>query len=114
MGRQLRQTVNGGNRADEVRSIRPLPYRDHHLSYGARRLVAPSALLRPQLMNTPSLIFLRIRRLKLLQQLLERIIIAVKPSSQLSELTLSRLLNRFHLTYLLLIKNPIYFRLMQK
>jgi hypothetical protein len=55
-------------------------------------------------MNTPSLIFLRIRRLQLLQQLLERIIIAVKPSPQLSELTLGRLLNRFHLTYLLLIK----------
>jgi hypothetical protein len=70
----------------------------------ARRLVAPSALLRPQLVNTPSLIFLRIRRLKLLQQLLERIIIAVKPGSQLSELTLGCLLNGFHLTYLLLIK----------
>jgi hypothetical protein len=65
-------------------------------------------------MNTPSLIFLRIRRLQLLQQLLERIIIAVKPGSQLSELTLGRLLNGFHLTYLLLIKNSIYFRLMQK
>jgi hypothetical protein len=30
MGRQLRQTVNGGNRADEVRPIRPLPYQDHY------------------------------------------------------------------------------------
>jgi hypothetical protein len=71
----------------------------------AWRLVVPRALLRPQLVNTPSLIFFWIRRLKLLQQLLERIIIAVEPGSQLSELTLGRLLNGFHLTYLLLIKN---------
>jgi hypothetical protein len=80
----------------------------------ARRLVVPSSLFRPKLMDTPGMVFLRMCPLKLVQQFLKDIIVAMKPGSQLSELALGSLLNRFHLTYLLLIKNSIYFQLTQK
>jgi hypothetical protein len=55
-------------------------------------------------MDTPSLVFFGIGVLKLVQQLLKGHIIPMKPSPQLRELTLSCLLDGFHLTYLLLIK----------
>jgi hypothetical protein len=65
-------------------------------------------------MDTPGLVFFWMCPLKLVQQFLKDIIVPVKPGSQLSELALGSLLNRFHLTYLLLIKNSIYFQLTQK
>jgi hypothetical protein len=54
--------------------------------------------------DTPGLILLGIRSLKLVQQLLKGNVIPMEPSPQLSELALGSLLYGFHLTYLLLIK----------